>query len=105
MAQAGEVMKVVSANRLDTGTVVWLAAGDVWVERLAEAAVLGGAAAGAALARTQTTDAAGVVVEPYLVDVTVAGCGPQPLRPRERIRARGPSVRPDLGIQGAGSLA
>ena len=100
MAQASEGAKVVSANRLDTGEVVWLGDDDLWVERVAVAALLRGPAAEAALARTKMAVAAGVVVDPYLVDVDEAGGGP--LRPREQIRARGPSVRPDLGVQ-AGS--
>ena len=97
MAQASEGAKVVSANRLDTGEVVWLGEGDLWVERVAAATLLRGSAAEAALARAKTAVADGVVVDPYLVDVDEAGGGP--LRPRERIRARGPSVRPDLGVQ------
>ncbi len=99
MSRSGDEAKVVSANRLDTGAVVWLAGGDVWVERVDQAAVVSGPAAEAALARAGQAVAAGVVVEPFLVEVVLVGEHPQPLRPRERIRARGPSVRPDLGIQ------
>jgi sulfite reductase (NADPH) hemoprotein beta-component len=101
MARSGEDAKVVSANRLDTGAVVWLGNGDDWVARVEDAVVVSGAAAESALARARQSVEAGVVVDPYLVEVEVAaGSGlAQPLRPRERIRARGPSVRPDLGIQ------
>ncbi len=99
MARSGEEAKVVSANRLDTGVVVWLGDGNVWVERVEAAVPLSGPAADAALALARQSVEARVVVEPYLVEVTVVGGHPQPLRPRERIRALGPSVRPDLGIQ------
>jgi hypothetical protein len=44
--------------------------------------------------------AARVVVGPYLIDVAVEGGTIRPLHYREMIRARGPSVRPDLGKQG-----
>jgi sulfite reductase (NADPH) hemoprotein beta-component len=97
MAGVQRAGKVVSANRLDTGAVVWLGDGGTWVDRVATAAVLNDADAEAALARAK--DLPCVVVDPALVEVTVTDGRPQPLRPRERIRSRGPSVRPDLGVQ------
>jgi hypothetical protein len=36
------------------------------------------------------------VVGPYAFEVTLGDTGPQAISQRERIRARGPSVRPDL---------
>jgi sulfite reductase (NADPH) hemoprotein beta-component len=40
------------------------------------------------------------IVDPYLVEVALTGDGtPVPIRYRERLRTRGPSVRPDLGKQ------
>ena len=35
----------------------------------------------------------------YLVDAVAGDAAPRPLHIKERIRAAGPTVRPDLGIQ------
>jgi hypothetical protein len=43
------------------------------------------------------------VVDPYLIEVTREGAVPRPVRLREAIRARGPTVRPDLGKQAEGA--
>ena len=99
MASVERGAKVVSANRLDTGAVVWLGADLTWVDRVTAAAVVEDEAALAALARAKESERAGIVVEPFLVEVEIEGGYPQPVRPRERIRSQGPSVRPDLGYQ------
>jgi hypothetical protein len=39
------------------------------------------------------------VIGPYLIEVTRAASGARPVSHREAIRARGPTVRPDLGKQ------
>ena len=42
------------------------------------------------------------IVDPYLVEVALEADGtPTPIRQRERIRTRGPTIRPDLGKQAA----
>lgn len=46
------------------------------------------------------SDASGEVIEPYLVAVNINADGTTtPVHFREKIRATGPSVRPDLGKQ------
>jgi sulfite reductase (NADPH) hemoprotein beta-component len=50
-----------------------------------------------ALARQ--SEAVNEVVGAYLIEVEAGERGPAPVRFRERLRARGPSVRPDLGRQ------
>lgn len=91
---------IVTANRLGDGVVVYLAAGDRWSERLDEALVVADDAAKAALARAEAPEHATVVVGPYLMPVEAeAETGPHPASTREVIRARGPSVRLDLGKQ------
>ena len=97
MARSAEGLKVISANRLDSGAVVWLGADGGWQHRIGAAALFTTEEADAALQRAQA--AASGIVEPYLVDVALVEGVPMPLRPREQIRSRGPSVRPDLGMQ------
>ena len=70
-----------------------------WVERLAEGEVFRAAAsADEALAAAQAFVAGNTVVSPYLFDVHADGA---PVKEREIIRARGPSVRDDVGKQAA----
>ena len=97
MARSAEGLKVISANRLDSGAVVWFGPDGGWEHRIGAAALFSTGEAAAALQRAQA--AAVGVVEPYLVDVALAEGVPMPLRPREQIRSRGPSVRTDLGMQ------
>jgi Protein of unknown function (DUF2849) len=88
--------QMLTANRLTDGTVLYWRSGG-WVEELGQGAVFAGAAeADAALAQAQTFVARNAVVNPYLFDVHADG---SPVKEREIIRARGPSVRDDLGKQ------
>ena len=84
--------QMVTANRLGDGAVVFLGAGNRWVERIDEGRAVAESEAEALLrigeAATRTE-----VVAPYLIDVEVsADGGVTALRYRERIRAEGPSV-------------
>ena len=100
MARPADGLKAITANRLDSGAVVWFGPDDGWGHRIAGAAIFEAAeGAEAALERAKASAAAGVVVDPYLIEVTLLEGAPRPLRPREQIRARGPSVRSDLGVQ------
>ena len=96
-------LKVLTANRLHDGDVVYLTAEGTWSEWLEDAD----------LAETPETEAALValgeqavdgrlVVDPYLMAVTRIDGGFGPISQREIIRARGPSVRLDLGKQAGG---
>jgi hypothetical protein len=72
-----------------------------WVQRFAEAELFdarepGEAALGAA--KAQPT----VVVDPYLIDVVMEEGLPVPTSYRERVRALGPTIHPDLGKQAEG---
>ena len=42
---------------------------------------------------------------PYVIDAAAGPSGPVPLHIKERIRATGPTVRPDLAIQPADTAA
>ncbi|MDP3896011.1 MAG: DUF2849 domain-containing protein [Mesorhizobium sp.] len=93
-------MKILTANRLTDGIAVWLGPDATWRESV-EGADLARDAAGeerleslgkAALANDE-------VVDVNLIDVEIVDGAIRPVRLRERIRAAGPTVRPDLGIQ------
>jgi sulfite reductase (NADPH) hemoprotein beta-component len=83
---------VFTANRLRDGRVVWLGAGDAWVERVAEAAVFAPAEHGAGLARAKRGEAEQRVVGVYGVEVALKAGAPVPVKFRERLRAQGPSI-------------
>ncbi len=95
--------KIVTANRLDDGLVVYLN-GSGWSERIDDARVAGDdAAAERLLARAEEPGQAVRVVDPYLIEVTREGAVPRPVSHREAIRAQGPTVRLDLGKQAEGA--
>ena len=94
--------QIATANRLVDGEVVFLGARG-WVERIEQASVArseGETKALEALARQ--SEAVNEVVGSYLVDVEDLGRGPWPVRFREQLRAKGPTVRADLGKQAQG---
>jgi hypothetical protein len=93
------VSKILTANRLRTGDVLYWRAGD-WTESLTEAEIFADdASAEAALAGAQASVASNQVVSPYLFDVRQTSDGIRPVKEREIIRSLGPSVRPDTGKQ------
>ncbi|MCR4268666.1 DUF2849 domain-containing protein [Nitratireductor sp. ZSWI3] len=93
-------MKILAANRLTDGETVWLGAGDCWVETIDAAHVARDKAAEERLLATGSEAlAANLVLDITLVDVEVADGRILPNRLRERIRAGGPSIHPDLGKQ------
>ncbi|CAH1660482.1 MAG: DUF2849 domain-containing protein [Chelatococcus sp.] len=82
--------KVVTANALDTGWVVFLKADGGWSRDIREAAVADDAEAEAALnARGLEAAQHNIVVEPYLVEVRDVDGGRVPVLLREVIRAAG----------------
>jgi hypothetical protein len=93
-------MKVLTANRLIDGEVIFWAKGR-WVERFGEAERFvedGPADDAEAKAKSQPT----VVVEPYLIDVAEAEDGYAPVAYRERLRALGPTNLTEHGKQAEG---
>ena len=92
--------KVVIANRLTDGRVVFLATGERWATNVNDAQVAeGDADAEALLAAGARLEAAQQVIDPELIEVAVEAGEVKPTRPREAIRAKGPTNRPDLGKQ------
>jgi len=83
---------IYTANRLDDGRVVFLGAGDYWVDRLDEATIYRGEAIEAGLAAGQAAERRQEVVGVYAVDIADDRDDIRPLKQRERIRAVGPSI-------------
>ena len=93
-------MQIVTANRLDDGSVVYLDGQGGWSGRIEDsrrAESLDDAEALMALANQAVADC--LVVGPYLIDIADEDGAVRPLHYREAIRAKGPTVRPDLGKQ------
>ncbi|CAN5173527.1 DUF2849 domain-containing protein [soil metagenome] len=100
---SGERLQAITANDLREGCVVFRA-GDGWTAQLADADFYGDPTHGESaleLAKGETTR----VVDVYLIDLSLEGGQPVPLSYRERIRALGPPVHPDLGKQAKGGPA
>lgn len=92
--------KIVSANRLGDGLVVYLGNDNSWSTGIAHSRIADDdAAAEVLLARARKAEADRKVVDPYLIEVAEIDGELRPTRYREFIRATGPSVRPDLSKQ------
>ena len=91
MPRPAPAPRIVSANDLLSGEVVYLAVDGGWTRDLAEAAVAAGEAEAATLlARAEARP--GEVVGPYLAEVDPDRGAPVPTHLREALRARGPSI-------------
>ncbi len=89
--------KVLTANRLLDGAAVWLGANGEWLERIDHALVARHQEAADALEEIGRTAFAGnLVLDVNLIDVEEIDHRLVPVRMREKIRATGPSIRPDL---------
>ncbi len=86
-------MRLVTGNDLASGDVVWWT-GREW-SRHVEQAVDASHDAEVIAAREE---AALRVNVPYVVDAAPGPGGPVPLHIKDRIRATGPTVRPDLAV-------
>ena len=92
--------QIVTANRLTDGVVVYLDEKGAWSERVEDARVAQAEEEAAELlAFAESPEQGIVVVGPYLMEVAAENGAPRPISNREVIRARGPTVRQDLGKQ------
>lgn len=82
--------KVVTANALIEGDVVYLTDGDTWTRQLREAEVLLDEAH-ADLRLLDANRRQSEIVGAYLADVDVSGLAPEPTHFREEFRRTGPS--------------
>ena len=96
--------KIVSANDLLRGDVVYLDNRGQWSRRLEDASIAHTLEQAEGL--LSIAGQPSVVVGPYLLDVVITKDGSvQPFCLREKLRDRGPTIRPDLGRQAGGTYA
>ena len=85
--------KIMTANRLRDGLVVYLDEYEAWSQSLATSKASDDDAGYQALVATAEAAVANrEVIEPYLIDVEVDDDGIRPTRLRDSIRASGPTV-------------
>ena len=87
-------MKLLTGNDLATGDVTWWT-GTGWSRHVADAVDVG--ETGEAIA--QAEEGARRVNVPYVIDAVATPEGPRPAHIKDRIRALGPTVRPDLTLK------
>ena len=89
-------MKIVTGNDLKSGAVVWWTGVD-WSIHVEDAIDAGEQAEGVALRE----EAARRVNVPYVIAAEKTADGVRPAHIKDRIRALGPTVRPDLTLKPA----
>ncbi len=89
-------MRILTGNDLPTGDVIWWT-GEGWSRHVEDAVDVGDR--GEAI--LQAEEGARRVNGPYLIDATATPGGPRPAHIKDRIRALGPTVRPDLTLKPA----
>ena len=89
-------MKIVTGNDLASGAVVWWT-GESWSRFVADAVDV--EEHGESIAAAE--EAARRVNGPYVIQAEQTEAGPRPAHIKDRIRAIGPTVRPDLGLKPA----
>jgi hypothetical protein len=97
-------MKALTGNKLDDGEAVFLGHDGSWALQFADAELFeddAAALAAEAHAKTQVK----VVVDPYLIDVITSEGAFAPLSYRERVRALGPTNKPEHGKKTEGGEA
>ena len=87
-------MKILTGNDLKTGDVTWWT-GSGWSRHIEDAVDV--ADAGEAVLAAE--DAARRVNAPYIIEATATPEGPRPAHIKDRVRALGPTVRPDLTLK------
>lgn len=89
-------MKLLTGNDLASGAVTWWT-GDGWSTHVEEAIDVG--EHGEAILTAE--EGARRVNAPYIIDAVATSEGPRPAHIKDRIRALGPTVRPDLTLKPA----
>lgn len=88
-----ETYKVVTANRLLDGAIVYLrqeGPSREWVEKIDDASVFPEAEIESIMAASEEDAARNIIVAPYAIEITGKH---EPQSARESIRARGPSIK------------
>lgn len=89
-------MKILTGNDLASGDVVWWD-GDGWSRHVEDAIDVG--EHGESIAHAE--EGARRVNAPYVIAAEATAEGPRPAQIKDRIRALGPTVRPDLTLKPA----
>ena len=89
-------MKILTGNDLKTGAVTWWTGQD-WSIHVEDAVDVG--EHGEAIATAE--EGARRVNGPYVISAEATAEGPRPAHIKDRIRALGPTVRPDLTLKPA----
>ncbi|WNO52946.1 DUF2849 domain-containing protein [Stakelama saccharophila] len=89
-------MKILTGNDLKTGLVIWWTGSD-WSPHVEDAVDVGDH--GEAVAHEE--EGARHVNSPYVIDGEMTETGPRPAHIKDRVRALGPTVRPDLTLKPA----
>ena len=93
-------MKLLTGNDLASGDVTWWT-GSGWSRHVEDACDVGHD--GEAIARAE--EGTRRVNVPYVIDAEMTPAGPRPAHIKDRIRALGPTVRPDLTLKPADPTA
>ena len=93
-------MKLLTGNDLATGDVTWWTGAD-WSRHVEDAVDVGHD--GEAIAAAE--EGARRVNVPYVIDAEPTPDGPRPSHIKDRVRALGPTVRPDLTLKPADPAA
>ena len=93
-------MKILTGNDLASGAVTWWTGSD-WSLHVEDAADVG--EAGDAILAAE--DGARRVNAPYIFAAEATPNGPRPAHIKDRVRALGPTVRPDLTLKPADASA
>ncbi len=93
-------MKILTGNDLRTGDVIWWT-GAGWSRHIEDACDVG--EHGEPILAAE--EGARRVNTAYIIEATVSPTGPRPLHIKQRIRALGPTVRPDLTLKPADPAA
>lgn len=84
--------QIVTANRLHDGAVVYLAKDHDWTRNIASGfPAEAGETENLMVAAVQAVQAQ-IIMAPYLIDVEIGANAIHPLRFREQIRAKGPTI-------------
>lgn len=89
-------MKLLTGNDLASGDVTWWT-GSSWSRHVEDAVDVG--ADGEAIGHAE--EGARRVNVPYVIDAELTPDGPRPAHIKDRVRALGPTVRPDLTLKPA----
>jgi hypothetical protein len=96
-----EFLQAIVANSLTDGVVVFRGKSGDWVDQFADAKLYSDKAeaeAAEAQAKAQVT----TVIDAYAIDVRLDDGQPVPISYRERVKALGPTIHPDMGKQAEG---